>query len=253
MKRNAIARIVIYSILLLIMTGILMLGIAAEFFMVQFGSGDNVPKEGYAPGDVRNIEINWAGGTVTVQRGTGSEIIFYESAPDGCWYNMEYEYDGYSLTIDYGSKFTVGKTAEKDLTICVPQDWTGEELEINGAGLVIQIENVDIHTLELDGAGCEVDFSGAITHLQVNGAGAELALHCKNQPEQLDINGMGCAMDLKLPKDCGFSVRTNGLGCAVNTNMSFAEKDGRKVYGNGQCAIEVNGLGCRIDITENSD
>lgn len=253
MKRNAIARIVIYSVLLLVMTGILVAGLAPEFFMAQLGTGDNVPTEGHAPGEVRNIEINWAGGTVTVQRGSGSDIVFYETCPDGCRYNMEYEYDGYSLTIDFGSKFTVGKTKAKDLTISIPQDWTGEELEINGAGLVIRIDDLDIHTLELNGAGCKVDFSGAITHLEVNGAGAELTLHCTNQPEQLDINGMGCAMELQLPKDCGFSVRTNGLGCAVNTALSFEENDGRKVYGNGKCAIEVNGLGCKLNITENSD
>lgn len=252
MRRNAIVRIIIYSVLLLVLTLILIVAIAPDFWMKQLASGDNVATEGRAPATVRRLEIDWAGGSVTIKKGTDKDIWFYESAPDGCRYNMHYEQNEYTLSIQYRKgAIVIGKMPAKDLVIQVPQDWGCEELEIDGAGLDITIEDVDLHTLELDGAGCTLSYSGSVIYVDVDGAGTTLELNCAGKPEQIDIDGMGCELNLKLPTDCGFSVNSSGLGCTLNTDLSFEEKNGRKVHGNGECAIEVNGLGCSVTIAEN--
>ena len=257
MKRNAIARIVIYTVAVLVMTAILIVGIAPEYFMYTFGdhSATDFPKEGRAPATVRRLEIDWAGGTVTIQKGSGTDIWFYESAPDGCWYHMDYDYNEYTLQIQYGksSFIGLGKVPEKNLVIQVPENWNCEDLVINGAGLEVYVDAVDVENLKMNGAGCNLDFSGAITQLNADGAGAALKLHCTNKPEYIRIDGMGCSIDLTLPQECGFSVKTSGMGCELVTELPWHEADGYMVYGNSLCSININGLGCQVKITETKD
>lgn len=254
MKRNAIARIVIYSVLVLVMTAVLIVGIAPEYFMYAFGdhAATDVDKAGSAPATVRRLEIDWAGGTVTIQKGNDSDIHFYETAPDGCLYHMDYDYNEYTLQIQYGkgSFIGLGKVPEKNLMIQVPENWNCEDLVINGAGLVVNVENVDVEALKINGAGCELNFSGAVTRLDADGAGAALELRCTNNPEYIRIDGMGCSIELALPAECGFSVKTSGMGCELITELPWQEADGRKVYGNGSCSININGLGCQVQIKE---
>ena len=254
MKRNAIVRIILFSVLALVLTGVLIAGIAVDFFVYQFASGDNVPIEAHAPGDVRRLEIDWAAGAITISQNPNIDhIFFYEEAPDGCRYQMKYEYNEYSLQISYGKKYTVGQSVEKNLTIEVPANWNCEELELNAAGVIVRIENVDVHTLELNGAGCKLNYSGDVTYLDINSTGAELSVSCAGRPQQVDLNGMGCKLNLQLPAECGFSLDTSGLGCELDTSLPVSEKNGKKVYGDEACAIEVNGLGCSITITENGE
>ena len=254
MKRNAIARIIIYSLLTLVLTVILIVGMAPKFWMGQFASGDNVPKEGWAPETIRRLEIDWAAGNITIRKNAHNNCIsFNEMGPDGCWYHMDYECDEYTLQISYGAKFTVGKSVEKDLIIEVPANWTCDELELNAAGVIVNIEDVDVHTLELGGAGCRLNYYGHITNLDVDGAGAEMIVNCTGRPKQVDLDGMGCKLELNLPNACGFSVITNGLGCTLNTSLPLVVEDGRKVYGDKACKISVNGLGCEIAIMDNSN
>lgn len=254
MKRNAIARIIIFSVIALVLTSFLVIGIAPEFLMGQFAIGDNVPREGHAPGDIRRLEIDWAAGKITIRKKDNIDgIFFYEMGPDGCWYHMDYEYDEYTLQISYGAKFTIGKSVEKDLTIEVPANWTCDELELNAAGVIVNIEDVDMHTLELNGADCKLNYSGDVTYLDINSTGAELSVSCAGRPQQVDLNGMGCKLNLQLPAECGFSLNTSGLGCELDTSLPISEKNGKKVYGDEACAIEVNGLGCSITITENDE
>lgn len=257
MKRNAIARIVIYSLLFLVLSSILIAALALDGFMFLFGEGDGtvVEHSGSVSADTtRRLEIDWAGGNVTIRRGESDHIFFYDNAPENCQYKTVYECDEYTLSISYGKRaISVGKDPAKDLVIEVPADWNCEELEINGAGLVINIENLDINTLELDGAGCELNFSGAVAYVDIDGAGAKLDFNCTTRPEQLDFDGMGCDLELILPKGCGFTVNTNGLGCDLNTHLSLEEKSGNKVHGNGECAINIDGLGCSISIAESDE
>lgn len=258
MKRNAIARIVLYSLVALVLTAVLAVGMAPDFFLYYLGDHSQPVEaaEGSVSADTtRRIKIEWAGGTVIIRRGTGDDIFFYETVSEGNWCQMNYDWDEYTLSIRYGKGAVsgLGKVPKKDLMIEVPEDWSCEELEINGAGLVVQIENLTVDTLELDGAGFELDFTGSITYLDADSAGAKLALHCLNQPEQLDIDGVGCKLDLNIPQNSGFTLYTNGLGCEVSTELPLTEQDGHKVFGNGKCSIHINGLGCYVTISESAE
>lgn len=86
MKGNAIARIIIYSILILVLVGILIavLG-ASNYFTINFGGNGGTPVVGtlnLPASDVRDLEINWASGSITIIRGDVDEILVQEIAND---------------------------------------------------------------------------------------------------------------------------------------------------------------------------
>ena len=261
MKRNAIARIIIYSILALVLTGILVSAIAWNELSFDFGdsNGTVVEQEGnVAAADIRNLEIDWAGGNITIYRGDTDRIIFSETAPEDCKHQMVYTVSGNTLKLSY-SKGNIGigfgnwNVPDKDLTIIVPQDWECEALEIDGAALSIIIENLIVDTLELDGAACDFSFIGEVRRVDVDGTSADLHLECLNRVEQIDIDGASCELDLILPKNCGFTVDMEGISYGLNTDLPCTNQNGQKVYGDGQCKINVDGISCEVNISEGDE
>ena len=150
MKRNAIARIVIYSVLVVVLTGILLVGILANGFSIDFGSsgGTTVESEVSVDAkDIKNLDIVWACGAITINVADTDQITFKETAPENCKYKTTYDVSGSTLELEYGSqKIAIGfgdnSIPRKDLEITVPQDWVCEQLEIDGASLNISINHL---------------------------------------------------------------------------------------------------------------
>lgn len=260
MKRNAIARIIIYSILALVLTGILVSAIALNELSFDFGdsNGTVVEQSGSVPAaDIRNLEIDWASGNITILRADTELITFSETVQENRKYQMVYATNGNTLRLSYcKGNIAIGfgrNIPDKDLTIIVPQDWECEALEIDGAELTISIENLIVDTLELDGAACDLNFVGEVRRVDVDGASAELHLECLNRVEQIDIDGASCEVNLILPKNCGFTVDMEGISYGLNTDLPCTNQNGQKVYGDGHCKINVDGISCEVNISEGDE
>ena len=249
MRHNTIARIVMYSVLIVVLSCILVSGICAEFLMAQLATSDNVPTEGYAAGTLHRLQIHWNGGSVIIRQGKDDGFAFYETKPDGCWYRMEYECEDDTLSIHYSeSNLYLSGLPEKVLVVQVPENWGGEEIQIHATGSVISIENIDVNRLKLSGTGYEVYYSGAVMQLDAKGTGTKLTLNCTNRPNAINFDGIGSSIQLNLADNCGFSVNTGGIGCHMTTDLTLKEKDGKQTFGNGECAIFIKGIGSNIHI-----
>lgn len=133
MKANAITRIVIYSILAVVLTAVLAFGMAPDLFLHYWADHSQpvTAGEGRVSADTtRRLEIDWAGGSVTIRRGTRDDIYFYETVSNDSWTQMNYDWDENTLSIRYGkgSVMGLGKTPVKNLVVEVPEDWDCEEL-----------------------------------------------------------------------------------------------------------------------------
>lgn len=259
MKRNAIVRIVLYAILALVLTSILLTGVLANGFMFHMNIGGNgtvVENEAaVAASDVSRIEIDWAAGSINFVVADTDQIIFTEAANDNSKYSMTYSLSGDTLMLNYGSSgVTMGfgnfNFPSKDLVITVPRDWVCEELEINGASLNIHIQDLTMEKLDLDGASCNVFFTGSLDELEVDGASTEIALSCTNRISRISVDGASCDLELTLPKDCGFTLRMDGLSCNLHTQLPCSATGGQTIYGDGYCQIDVDGLSCDVTIKE---
>ena len=234
MKRNALGRVILYSLLILVLTGILVSAILSEFYLFQFSAGDNVPKEGHvATSDVKRLEIDWVAGSVTIQKANVDHIAFQESAPDGCKYEMEYSCENGTLVISYSKQvfsFSIRSIPSKDLTILVPMDWNCEELSIEGISLDVSIQDLSVDQMELDGISCEMVFSGKLQELQ--------------------IDGISCNVHLNLPQEWGFRMEEDGISCHLYTALPYSKHRGDFLYGNQGCTIFVDCISCDVHISE---
>ena len=142
MNKNAIVRIVIWSLVILVLIGILLAGLGgfarrhlvisetAETDISQMveisGDSASVTAEG-----IRDIEIDWAAGTITIAPGDVEEITVSESAVSDEKYQMVSKQSGDKLTIQFCRETVsfgmhLNESIKKDLVITVPQDWQGE-------------------------------------------------------------------------------------------------------------------------------
>lgn len=202
--------------------------------------------------DTQRIEINWAAGSVRIKREDVDRIIFREVAEEGIQKKMTFRFIGGTLELNYGGKYSVvGNAQEKDLVVVVPTSWQGQSIQINGAALVVDIIDLTIGELDIDGANCILNFQGSVDKVSIDGASAQVTLSCGNRISKVDMDGAGCKLTLTLPKDCGFHLEMDGLGCSFHSELAGLSQDGSYTYGDQHCRIDVDGLGCEVTIHEN--
>ena len=250
MKRNAIARLIVYSLLALVLTGVLVTGLRGEFHLFQTSLGGIVEGSAeYDPAQVQKIEISWASGHVILTKDDVEQITIRQSRTGDKNENMRCALSNGTLKIDYNKRgLHIGTLPEKDLHILVPWNWDCKELEIDGAGLIIELRDVNIDELSINGAGCQMYLSGGVHEVGIDGAGCDITLNCTDRPKSIEVDGAGCVLSLTLPESCGFQLEMDGMGCELETDLLFTKGDGVYISGNGHCKIEVNGLGCEVSI-----
>ena len=260
MKTSAIIRIVLYTLLLLVLLSILLGGILLGKLILNFSagipSGEKTTAEHSADAaEFSNLEIDWAAGTIKIVTADTDQITVKEVKDTNNRFSMVTEYDDDTLKVSYGEHVSInlGSLSGKDLIITVPLNWACGELTINGAALDIEISNLNVGTIDLDGAATELAFRGSLKELECDGAAAELKLNCSNAPDRISIDGAACELDLTLPANSGFQVEADGLAIEFDSDLAYSFQNGAYIYGNGQCKVRVYGLGCMVSIEEGAE
>lgn len=252
MKSNAIVRIVLYSLLIVLILGILVTVTCFDIFSFNTDSGEVVIGEEVSlnAGDISGLNIDWAAGTITIKTADTDQITFSETG-DTSQYAMTYKVEGGILAIDYAKesvKVGVNNIPGKDLTITVPLDWVCENLEFDTAAVELCVDGLTVGTLELDGAAAVLDFRGSVDQLDIDGAAVELSITATNCPSRIDVDGASCKVQLTLPADSGFLVETSGLGYSFRSDVDHESANGVYSYGDRGCRIVASGLACDISI-----
>ena len=254
MKRNAIARIVIYSLMIAIFSGILMVGLGLNLFTFRTESqGTQVTGEAVSvdADQISWLDLDWAAGSITIRTADTDQITFTESGATER-YPMVYAISGGTLSIDYSKKnvATVGNIPSKDLTITVPQDWMCKGLDLDGAALEVKIEGLTVIDFDIDGAANEIVFTGSVQELDCDGASCSLTVTCLERPNQINLDGASIDMELILPENCGFQAQVNGLSCSFRSDLSCTLENEDYCYGDRHCKIYADGLSCKITVNQ---
>lgn len=251
MKAKAIIRIIACSVVFCLLLGILCGGLVLERIFNSSPSGETTVLERKVEiGHYRNIEIDWAAGSVLITTGyTNDCIVIKETKDTNNHCTMSTQFDDDTLKIEYGNVgMNFANYSAKDLVIMVPTHWRCENLEINGAALKIDIENLYVESLELAGAAHELNFSGKVQELEAEGTGLKLNLTPLKAPSNISVEGMGCKLDLTMPGDLGFDVTLEGMGVSFSSHVAYSQNGNRYRYGSEDCKIEVSGLGCKVSV-----
>lgn len=180
MKTNAIVRIILFSLTILVLIGILLAGLSFNWYMfdgdtfVSNGkdylpvASDGLTAQGAADASqIRNVEIEWVSGSIVIKPDANStQINIQETGFSNEKYQMVYSRIGDTLEIQYCEEsmdfpsfgFSLNGNISKDLIITVPADWICDTLEIDAASASINISDMTIQKVDFDGASGACQF-----------------------------------------------------------------------------------------------
>lgn len=286
MKTNAIIRIVLFSISILILSAILFGMISFDFFSfnhrtsvsednsVSTGNGTSVQVN---PNEISDIAIEWAAGSITIVPREGNSITVAESEVSNSKYAMNVKQSGSKLTIEYCQEIIsfIGihnnDFDAKDLVIYVPIGWSWDSLEIDAAAATVEITDLAIREIEFDGAsalctitGCQVEkldvdtasgdvnFSGTLDELDFDAMSACFTAVLDNTPSRMDIDSMSGDLDITLPEDCGFTLNLDAMSSDFSSDFATTMQNGSHICGNGSCRINVSAMSGDVNIRKHT-
>ena len=289
MKTNAIVRIVILSIVFIVLLGILLAGIGLKGFLERkdtnvrweashspsASDGEQMSEMYTTSSQIREIEIQWVLGTITIEAGDVDQVVYQETPVSDSRYKMVTKASSDELKIQYcsenaGLSFSMFGTeinVVKDLAITVPKDMTLESLEIEAAsaeviirGLTIdevsldtasgkcELEGCRIGELDVDTASGDIRFNGSLNVLDFDAASAEFEGCFDNTPRRIKMDSMSGDIDITLPSDAGFTVSMDAMSSGITSDFETVIRNGDYICGNGYCQIEYSGMSGDITI-----
>lgn len=280
MKRNAIIRIIAWTISLVILVGVLVAGMNwFRPFTSPLGESEIIPVESYGKfgsatvisDDIQEIEIDWVSGNIRLVPANVTSIEVSESTVDDAKYAMVCKQEGGTLEIDYCKNTTLKDLKNlkfsKDLTILVPLDWSGRALQVDAASAKLSVQDLTIREVEVDTASgtcqfdhCTVDtlnvdtasgdvyFEGSLNRLDCDSASAGVQAVLDNVPYEIDMDTASGSFDLVLPKDAGFVVNMDTMSGKFDSDFPYSAKNGVYVSGDGACRIDMSSMSGKVSI-----
>jgi len=233
MKRNAIIRIILYSLALVVLLGILGVCLGIRLFMVDgihidggkiitegsiegsaegvsTGIGDTLPQisEGDTvstvldTSDIREIRVDWAAGNITIiSDELTTQITVMEPKVVEEKYQMRCFVKDNTLHIEYCQPH-IGISldridAPKDLMIIVPADWQCDELSIDSAAASVTIRDLFLVDVEINAASGVCNFENCtVMNLDVETASGDVTF--SGALNHLDFEAMSANCHLTL-------------------------------------------------------
>ena len=285
MRTNAIVRIVLYSLAILVLVSILAGALLLKTFIVDTDWGTVFTSENtgtvasvgsVSANEIRNIQVEWAAGTITLEPGDVTEITFSETSGLAEEDRLIWSQKGDKLLIQFVKQYSIElfnsiSTVSKDLKITVPRDWICNELEIDAASAEVHVSQMTINEVDFDGASgictfsdCHVTkmdvdtasgdirYSGTLSELDCDAASATCTLQVTNCPRRIDADMMSGDLRLTLPESCGFTVKMEALSSNFTSDFPTTTQNGRYIYGGGNCVITVSAISGDVIIYKGS-
>lgn len=281
MKTNAIVRIVLFSIAILVLAGILFVGLAVHLFAIDVASGflpvasDGLTSQGAVDAaEVENLEIEWVAGSIVIQPAENTDLITISETDTGNdRERMAYKLNGSTLEIQFCEEsldfpsFGISTNTSKDLLITVPADWNCGTLDIEAASADVRANDLTIREVNFEGASGEICFSncavdgidintvsgnvefvGTMNHFDCEGVSSDCYVKVSNVPESISVEGVSGDLELYLPEDCGFTAGINTVSGDVSYDFDTRFDGNHHVYGNGDCEIDMECVSGNIEI-----
>ena len=218
---------------------------------------------------IREIEIEWVAGSITLMPADVDTIQVAESDPAESKYAMVWKQSGDKLVIrfcenaklDFNFGITINDVIYKDLTILVPMDWECDSLEVAAASATLDVrnllikevdfdgasgecrfENCVINELDLDTASGDVFFTGSLKSLDCDAASASVTAVFSNVPSRIDMDSMSGDLDITLPTDSGFTVSMSALSSNFHSDFDYSLSNSGYRHGDGSCRISMDAV-----------
>lgn len=247
MKSNAIIRIVLFSLAILILLGIFVSAMLVRSFMIDlntsgvvdtvqsiFDHDREIPMEQIyvdsVTADIRNLEIEWVAGSITFQKDPNvTDISIHEFSPTDSKYQMVCKQSGQTLKIQFCEEdlgplsLGINVDVSKDLVITIPADWACHSLEIDTAAAEVIMNDLTIQEFDFDGASGECRMTNCdIGELDIDTASGNV--HFSGTLETLDCDAASadCTIEvINIPRSIKMDGLSGDLELVLPPNAGF--------------------------------
>ncbi len=279
MKRNAIARIVIWSLVAVLLISLLIVGIncsPSSFFTGDWSFGiigvtyKNSALYNVGGGTVtdefHSIKVNWTNGKINIESYDGEDTVISETEVAEKENKLRWRVEDGVLKIQQmaaGMRFGLKKTPKKTLTVKIPSsaaeklksvntDSVSAEVNIIGVAASGKIEidtvsgsaelkNIKTARLDIDTVSGEVNAEGEISELESDSVSGDITVSSAVPLEKLDCDSTSGNIRLTIPKNSGFTLKADTVSGDISCGLpAVSESKNRRVCGDGSADFETD-------------
>lgn len=288
MKRNAIARIIIWSLVAVLLTSLLVVGISSSpssFFSGDWSLGAmgvtyknsalyNVGG-GTVTDEFQSIEVNWTNGKINIEAYDGEDTVISETDVEEKENKLRWRVEDGVLKIQQmaaGMRFGLKKTPKKTLTVKIPSnvaeglkavtsDSVSAEVTITGISASDKIEidtvsgganlkNIKTEKLDIDTVSGSIKAAGEFTELESDSVSGDVTVSSATPLKKLDCDSTSGNIRLTIPKNSGFTLKADTVSGDISCGLpTVSESKNRRVCGDGSADFETDTVSGDLIIT----
>ena len=288
MKRNAIARIIIWSLVAVLLTSLLVVGISSSpssFFSGDWSLGAmgvtyknsalyNVGG-GTVTDEFHSIEVNWTNGKINIEAYDGEDTVISETEVEEKENKLRWRVEDGVLKIQQmaaGMRFGLKKTPKKTLTVKIPSnvaeglkavtsDSVSAEVTITGISASDKIEidtvsgganlkNIKTEKLDIDTVSGSIKAAGEFTELESDSVSGDVTVSSATPLKKLDCDSTSGNIRLTIPKNSGFTLKADTVSGDISCGLpTVSESKNRRVCGDGSADFETDTVSGDLIIT----
>ncbi|MBQ0070823.1 MAG: DUF4097 family beta strand repeat protein [Spirochaetales bacterium] len=202
---------------------------------------------------VKNLDINWISGGITLEEGSSDTVSFSET----CSSTMEKDnllhwyLDGDTLRIQWSKSGLKAFNKSKDLTIKLPSGLELQSLNINAVSADVKGNKLHIKEITANTVSSQVNFTSLSLRnsFEANSVSGNYTLVLTSRPSSIAFNGVSGNLDLTLPKDTGFTVDLSTVSGNIKTSVPTTGDKKHQTAGNGEVKISCESVSGNVSLS----
>ena len=196
------------------------------------------------PARVREIEVDWLGGSVMVVLTDDDSLSFaemaYQDVPEE--QRLSYALDGDTLKIDFcRSGHLLSSSPEKQLVLSIPRSLTLEKFEADTTAAAVNVTGLHTQTVDISTVSGNVDLAAKAYEIDISTTGGCAAVDADFY--QLDFSAVSGSLTLTMQRAAEVDAETVSGGVTIHlppSSYGFA-LDFETVSGTPEIAFDANG------------
>lgn len=196
------------------------------------------------PARVREIEVDWLGGSVMVVLTDDDSLSFaemaYQDVPEE--QRLSYALDGDTLKIDFcRSGHLLSSSPEKQLVLSIPRGLTLEKFEADTTAAAVNVTGLHTQTVDISTVSGGVDLAAEAYEIDISTTGGCTAVDADFY--QLDFSTVSGSLTLTMQRAAEVDAETTSGGVTIHlppSSYGFA-LDFETVSGTPEIAFDANG------------
>lgn len=196
------------------------------------------------PARVREIEVDWLGGSVMVILTDDDSLSFaemaYQDVPEE--QRLSYALDGDTLKIDFcRSGHLLSSSPEKQLVLSIPRSLTLEKFEADTTAAAVNVTGLHTQTVDISTVSGGVDLAAEAYEIDISTTGGCAAVDADFY--QLDFSAVSGSLTLTMQRAAEVEAETTSGGVTIHlppSSYGFA-LDFETVSGTPEIAFDANG------------